>query len=260
MDTPLRSFHDRRLAVLTTYRDYEIPIQYQGVLGEHNWTRTKASLFDFGYLLIPSTVRAEISEDLTAVGLHGPLSKDVLRDLEVDIASTGETNVEFVDSRWGTLACSPSSGLGELGFDIFVPVASADEFCERLDAHEFVRPVGLAAYNSLRIEAGIPLQGYEFDVADGSDLAPVLEDQQTRLVGLTSIDGDPLKSGSPITDKTGKTVGLLTSATYGTTVGAHIGLGYVSSQIEYGETLESIDDNTPSNIRLTQLPFLKPSS
>lgn len=260
MDTPLRNYHDRRLAVLTTYRDHEIPIQYHGALSEHNWTRNKAGLFDFGYITIPSKIRSESSEKLTTIGLHGPLSKQVLTDLEIDTDSTDNTSAVRTQSRWSDLWIQETSDLGELGFEISISVALVDQFCEQLSAHEAVRPIGLAAYNSLRIESGLPLQGYEFDVADGSELAPTLDDDQTRLVGLTSTNGAPLEAGVEILDDQCQAVGVVTSTTYGVTVGAHIGLGYVSSKVSYGQTLSNERSNTESNILLTQLPFVRSSS
>ena len=119
-----------------------------------------------------------------------------------------------------------------------------------------MKPAGLAAYNSLRIEAGEAMEGYEYGTIDGFDLAPILADQQTRLVGIISTDNSPLTVGSDLTDSNGNFVGVITSATYGTTVGEHIGLGYVSTNIEYKQIIEQKSSDIAAQI--VELPLHQP--
>ena len=251
MSTPLRRFHDRRLAILTTYRDVEVPIQYQGCLGEHSWTRTNASLFDFGFALVPAHVRESSKTELTTIAIHGPLSENALADLDLTVSLTHPQQ-----TPWGTIWLSPNSDLGEVGFELHIPAATVDTFCEKLCSNDSVHPAGLAAYNSLRIEAGLPLQGYEFSNTDDSELVPTIEHSQTRLVGLVSQDEKPLREKSELVDEDGTFMGVITSATYGPTIGSHIGLGYVSVDREHGETLKTVGNSGEVNIRLTKLPLL----
>src|SRR4051794_38509930 len=47
---PLDSWHRARGARMVPFAGYEMPVQYEGVLAEHAWTRTSAGLFDVSHM------------------------------------------------------------------------------------------------------------------------------------------------------------------------------------------------------------------
>ena len=68
-------------------------------------------------------------------------------------------------ARWNgaDLFVTRSGYTGEDGFEISLPAASADAFARALLAQPEVKPIGLGARNSLRLEAGLCLYGNDID-------------------------------------------------------------------------------------------------
>src|ERR1051325_8399931 len=59
---------------------------------------------------------------------------------------------------------SRSGYTGEDGFEISVPGTAAERLAEALAANDLVKPIGLGARDSLRLEAGLPLYGHDLDL------------------------------------------------------------------------------------------------
>ena len=151
------------------------------------------------------------------------------------------------------LVVSRSGYTGEDGFEILVPAAVAAGFWDRLLGDERVRPIGLGARNSLRLEAGLPLYGHDARrdrLADGG--GPRLRaSRRSRLkaeefpgaariaaraapggwtrvrVGLKVLQGAPAREGAEIVDAGGAVVGRVTSGGFSPSLGAPIAMGYV---------------------------------
>ncbi len=120
----------------------------------------------------------------------------------------------------------------------------------RLLADERVRPVGLGARDSLRLEAGLPLYGHELDetispveagltfviarrrreAADFPGATRILQelaDEPARVrVGL-AIEGAPARDGADILNQHDEIVGRVTSGGFSPTLGRPIAMGYV---------------------------------
>ncbi len=227
---PLDVLHRRLGARMVSFAGYAMPIQYEGIIAEHLWTRESAGLFDvshMGQLLLPvsdvAALETIIPGDIEGLG-EGVLryslllnqAGGILDDLMVtrrphdlylvvngavkaaDIAVLESAGLT-VDHRtdWALLALqgpravavleavlpgvaalrfmrsagfswagqplwvSRSGYTGEDGFEISVPVAIAELFAEALLADARVRPIGLGARDSLRLEAGLPLYGHD---------------------------------------------------------------------------------------------------
>ncbi|MAM40961.1 MAG: glycine cleavage system protein T [Erythrobacter sp.] len=255
---PLDSWHRRKGARMVPFAGYEMPIQYEGIVVEHNWTRDQAGLFDvshMGQLMVTGENAAEELEKLlpgaiaslkpgrTRYSLLMAESGGILDDLMVtnatpwiegdeeegtegywgdpayylvvngamkwdDIAHLREhldddvtlTHLEdrallalqgpnaatalnrvmrnviddmvFMDSvvydfgEW-PLRITRSGYTGEDGFEISVPAEFAESLADRLCAEIEVRPIGLGARDSLRLEAGLPLYGH--DITEETD-------------------------------------------------------------------------------------------
>ncbi|EJS44299.1 gcv1p [Saccharomyces arboricola H-6] len=114
--------------------------------------------------------RWEIIEGRSLLALQGPKAKDVLEALLEEKAHGKALKDLFFGQRHefslkdGTLVQIARGGYtGEDGFEISVPNEKAVEFAEQLLANPVMKPIGLAARDSLRLEAGMCLYGHELD-------------------------------------------------------------------------------------------------
>jgi aminomethyltransferase len=234
---PLDGWHRAMGARMVSFAGYHMPIQYEGIFAEHNWTRESAGLFDvshMGQLVLSgpgldAAVEPVLPIDLTTLKLgqqrysllldeHGGVLDDlmvsrwpdalylvvngatkwddiaVLREaLPDDITlhhmdehallalqgpkaaealarhAQGEYSLSALTfMRFGrfTLAghdvtIARAGYTGEDGFEISLPAAAAQEIAALLCAEPEVKPIGLGARDSLRLEAGLPLYGHD---------------------------------------------------------------------------------------------------
>ena len=109
------------------------------------------------------------TDALAMLAVQGPESQAVLQPLvpDLDLASVGYYRFGF-----GTLCGLPRTRVsrtgytGETGFEVYVPSAEAVRVwraIEKAGAEAGVRPIGLGARDTLRLEAGMPLYGHEID-------------------------------------------------------------------------------------------------
>ena len=233
---PLDGLHRRLGARMVAFAGYAMPIQYEGIIAEHLWTREHAGLFDvshMGQLLLPPAAAAVLETllpgDIAGLGegvlryslllnedggvlddlmvtrrtaggvddlylvVNGAVKADDIAVLEaaglapdhrtdwallalqgpeavaaLEALVPGVSALRFMRSagfQWGghDLWVSRSGYTGEDGFEISVPVAGAEALAEVLLADARVKPIGLGARDSLRLEAGLPLYGHDLD-------------------------------------------------------------------------------------------------
>jgi aminomethyltransferase len=242
---PLDAWHRARGARMVPFAGHTMPVQYDGIIAEHLWTRENAGLFDvshMGQLLVTSqdlahaqaaleallpvdlatlatggqryslllddhggilddliitrwpgaffvvvngaTRQADIAhiaarlpagvtltprEDHGLLALQGPRAAGALASLGLEPAAPGIVPVESLwfmaagPYRWNgaDLHVSRSGYSGEDGYEIAVPTGAIADFADALAAHPAVRPIGLGARDSLRLEAGLPLYGHD---------------------------------------------------------------------------------------------------
>tara|TARA_B100001765_G_C19476258_1_gene326515 strand:- start:726 stop:1331 length:606 start_codon:yes stop_codon:yes gene_type:complete len=190
--------------------------------------------------------------------------------------------MESVTHEFGEwpLRITRSGYTGEDGFEISVPAEFAESLADRLCAEIEVRPIGLGARDSLRLEAGLPLYGH--DITTDTDpvsadlgfaltkkrreqggwmghekVMQVLENGPAqKRVGL-AIDGRmPAREGAPI--YSGDTqVGRITSGGFSPTLERPIAMGYVDTALaSEGTELEVEVRNKRLPAKVTKLPFV----
>ncbi|WP_417309798.1 glycine cleavage system aminomethyltransferase GcvT [Devosia sp.] len=189
-------------------------------------------------------------DDNALLALQGPEAVDVFAGLVPGVAALGFMQYGPFDWRGEELIVSRSGYTGEDGFEILCSPGRVAELVETLLADERVKPIGLGARDSLRLEAGLPLYGHDLDetvspieaglnfavskrrreAADFPGASRILkerEDGPTRIrVGLT-VDGAPAREGAPILDADGTAIGTVTSGGFSPTLGRAIALGFV---------------------------------
>jgi len=147
---------------------------------------------------------------------------------------------------------------GEDGFEISVPAAQAETLARALLAQPEVKPIGLGARNSLRLEAGLCLYGNDIDTTTtppeaalnwaiqkvrrtggaraggfpGADKVLAQIDNPTTLprkrVGLVALERVPVREHTELQSTDGQKIGEVTSGLLGPTVNEPVAMGYVA--------------------------------
>jgi aminomethyltransferase len=204
---------------------------------------------------LPAGVRLTVLNDLALIALQGPQAANVLtrffpgQDIEA-MPFMGARRVRLLGAD---AHVSRSGYTGEDGYEISLPAASAEEFARQLLAQAEVKPIGLGARDSLRLEAGLCLYGHELDettdpieaglnwsiqkrrrveggFAGASRIQAALANGVGRKrVGIRLEGRAPARDGAQIVDQSGAVIGIVTSGGFGPSVGAPIAMGYVAS-------------------------------
>jgi aminomethyltransferase len=185
----------------------------------------------------------------------------------------GVTDLGFMQAGAFTIAgveawISRSGYTGEDGVEISIPASAADQVADLLLADERVRPIGLGARDSLRLEAGLPLYGHDLDekttpvMADllfavnkrrraeggfaGSDriLAELEQGPVQKRIGFTLEGRQPVREGARILDEEGNELGRVTSGGFSPSLEAPIGMGYVASSLAEPGTALTIEQRS----------------
>jgi glycine cleavage system T protein (aminomethyltransferase) len=219
--------------------------------------------------------------DRALLALQGPEAAAVLSRL-----AAGLKQLPFMAAAEVTLdghdcLVTRSGYTGEDGFEISVAAAGAPALAERLLAQPEVRPVGLGARDSLRLEAGLCLWGHDIDAATTpveADLAWTIgrarrergdfpgaaiilrqlsEGASRRRVGIRPDGPAPAREATPIVDGEGMEIGRITSGGFGPSVGGPIAMGYVDApHAGLGTTLSLIVRGAVRPARVAALPFV----
>src|SRR5580704_696781 len=199
----------------------------------------------------------DVTSGTTLLSVQGPASRELLRRLtDCDLSNTA---FPYLCARQLHVGYAPALAVrvtyvGELGFELHVPSeygAGVYDDLMAAGADLGVRPVGLAAMTSLRLEKGYRDFGVDIDNTDtplaaglgfavawdkaggfvGRDaLAKVRAEgpPRTRVVGLLAQDPCIDLFGNEPVQRDGRWVGYVRAAAYGHTVGAAVGLAQVS--------------------------------
>jgi aminomethyltransferase len=237
---PLNGWHRERGGRMVEFAGYMMPVQYEGIMAEHLWTRENAGLFDVshmgqlyisgegvepaleaalpidlstlktgsvrysllldenggilddlmvtrwesGFYLVVNgatkwddigTLREYLPDDITLnhldenalLALQGPKAAEALERHAPGVSALtfmkgGTFKLGGVDA-W----ISRSGYTGEDGFEIAIPGESAAMIADLLCGEPEVKPIGLGARDSLRLEAGLPLYGHDMDPERG---------------------------------------------------------------------------------------------
>ena len=122
---------------------------------------------DYGWMQkhLPSSVKLTRRDDLSLVALQGPKAEEALAKLAPAVKDIPFMHYADVDLGGIKAQVSRSGYTGEDGFEISVSNADAPKLWDLLLSDPLVKPVGLGARDSLRLEGGLCLYGHELDEA-----------------------------------------------------------------------------------------------
>jgi aminomethyltransferase len=351
--TPLFNQHINLGARIAPFGGWNMPIQYEGIIAEHNWTRQSASLFDichmgeflisaspdklkdeiiftfnlasmplgackYGFMLnehagiiddliayrtsadrwmivvnaatrnrdfahisshLPEGVLIEDISDKTAkLDLQGPFSLDVL----VPMAGEGVKGLKYYQSGGFKLIdkdviVSRTGYTGELGFEIYIDAGCIDELWERMLNDKRVKPAGLGARDTLRIEAGYPLYGQDIDenttpleagfsyaldfnkdfIGKSALLKQKEQGMEKKLIFFISdTRRSPRHLDKIYADE--KDIGMVTSGSFSPSLGFGIGMGYVENGYDWiGAGIVLKNEKSELSARITDKPFYR---
>jgi aminomethyltransferase len=217
--------------------------------------------------------------DRALIALQGPSAEAALAALQ-----PGVTRLAFMQAgTFGDWLVSRSGYTGEDGFEISVPPDQAEALARQLLANPAVKPVGLGARDTLRLEAGLHLYGQDMDAGTSVQEASLgwaiarsrraggkkegrysgaertLRDEREgtarRLAGLLGEEAVPIRHGASLVDPENKQVGTVTSGTVSPSTQRAIMLGYVAVK-SLGTELFALVRGARRPVRVTKLPFV----
>ncbi|MGD9981041.1 MAG: glycine cleavage system aminomethyltransferase GcvT [Hyphomonadaceae bacterium] len=367
---PLDAIWRARTSKFGDFAGYDMPLQFEGLIPEHNWTRQHAGLFDVSHMgpsffalpkghglegdeahkkvasLIERLVPADIQSlkpgqvrytmitnaeggVLDDLMIARPAEPAAAGDLYIvvnagckhedwaliEAAAKGESILVRADDRcllalqgpsahtaaaavidpaladmsfmtvkrydaFGRITVTRSGYTGEDGYEILVRAEHAADLANALLAHPEVKPIGLGARDSLRLEAGLCLYGHDLDPTTSpieADLAWTIQKRRReardfpgadrilreyangaprRRVGIRPNERAPAREGVEI-HKNGKKIGVVTSGGFSPVLNAPISMGYVEAQYaEPGAGLDLMIRGQARPATIVPLPFV----
>lgn len=356
---PLDAWHRAKGGRMVEFAGYHMPVQYDGIMAEHLWTRENAGLFDvshmgqltftgtgtgpgvvpalealmpadiaglalnraryslllddeggilddlmltrqadeqvymvvngatkyddIGHMIerLPDEVTLNLMEDHALLALQGPKAVDALVRLIPGVEKMVFMQAGAFDWNGHALWISRSGYTGEDGFEISVPGDAVEALADALVAQPEVKPIGLGARDSLRLEAGLPLYGHDLDptttpvmadlgfalfkrrreAGDFPGAARILAEREggaaTKRVGLLVDGRQPVREGAAVVDAAGAAIGRVTSGGFAPSVGAPIAMAYVPAALAApGTAVQLSQRGKVHHATVTAMPFV----
>ena len=254
--------------------EYFIVVNASNIEKDWNWI---SSLNDLGVEM------ENLSDQYSLLAIQGPKAAEAMQSLtDIDLS-----NMTYYTFQHGTFAgienvmISATGYTGSGGFEVYVKNEDANQLWDAVFAAgaDFgIKPIGLAARDTLRLEMGFCLYGNDIDdttspleaglgwitkftkdFTDSGFLAKQKEAGVTRkLVAFEMIDRGIPRHDYPILDANGTVIGKVTSGTMSPSMKLGIGLGYVTfdnSKLDSEIFVEIRDKGVKAKV--VKLPFYK---
>jgi aminomethyltransferase len=239
--------------------------------------------FDYGHIeaRLAADVRLTRFDDRGLLALQGPLACAVLERFVPEARAM--PFMTAVAARFDGIDCgiSRSGYTGEDGFEVSVDAEHLETVFDRLlDAPE-VKPVGLGARDTLRLEAGLCLYGHDIDEttspveaalawsigkrrrAEGGFPGAARVQRELaggptrRRVGILPDGRAPAREGAPVHTPDGDAIGRVTSGGFGPTVKRPIAMGYVDREhAPPGTAVAVVVRDKPLAAAVSPMPFV----
>lgn len=351
---PLDGWHRRNGARMVEFAGYWMPVQFEGIIAEHLWTRESAGLFDVSHMgqlyihgpdvdsaletllpgdlktlpdrklrysmllddgggiiddlmatrrgedfylvvngatkhgdlevmrqALPGTIFVDHMKEQALLALQGPRAAEVLESLVPGVSNLTFMKGDAFQAFGQTMWISRSGYTGEDGFEISIPGTAVAQLADALLDDERVKPVGLGARDSLRLEAGLPLYGHDLDrettpvmagltfaigkrrraeggfPGDTRILSEIENGPLQKRVGFDIEGRQPVREGALVLDGDGNEVGRITSGGFSPSLQRPIAMGYVATALaEPGTALKLAQRGKLFDARVASMPFV----
>jgi glycine cleavage system T protein len=227
------------------------------------------------YLISEDVTLQDVTEHLSLLAVCGPASPGGVRGaLGVEV----EGFAAYGSVLAGDVLVVRSDETGEVGFLLFCPPERAEGLWAGL-CGQGARPVGLTAFRSLRMEAGIPVYGIDIEESStpiesaighavsfnkGCYIGQEVISKMTyrgkprrHLVGV-SVEGEALPSAGDRVMRDGAEIGHVTSSLRSPSLGRVIAFGYVKRDMnQTGSQVEILSDGKALRAEIVEMPFYK---
>lgn len=265
---------------------YHLPNAYMVVVNasnrqkDWNWLLKHAAQFNVRMV--------DYSEHWAMIAFQGPVAEQLLvqsEEVQVEDLESLAFHAITKGTLFGVDEClvARTGYTGEDGFEIFFDANQAKKVWDNLlhlgEEHQ-VLPCGLGARDSLRFEPCLPLYGHEIsdeinpyearlswvvkldkEPFTGHDALAYVKEHgvSRRLVGFEMVGRGVARQDYPIHNTDGKAVGYVTTGMPSPTLGKHIGMGYVPTEMsKVGSEFDVIIRNKPVRAKVVKMPFYKP--
>ncbi len=209
---------------------------------------------DFAHIAahLPSGLTFTPRPDLALLALQGPEAARVLAQLapgvnQLDFMQSASASIDGAD-----VLITRSGYTGEDGYEVSIEAGKAEALAERLLSFDEVKPIGLGARDSLRLEAGLCLYGHDIDTTTSPVEAGLVwvipksrrtadagypgaarvakemaEGPARRRVGIKPDGRAIAREGALVLDAEGNRIGVVTSGGFGPSAEGPVAMGYV---------------------------------
>lgn len=218
--------------------------------------------------------------DHALIALQGPEAAAIMAYVARGALALSFMQTAGLDWRGHGLIVSRSGYTGEDGFEVLVPAVAAPDLWAAFLHYDRVKPIGLGARDSLRLEAGLPLYGHDLDETvspveagltfalskrrlaaqdfPGADrLVRELAQEPARVRVALKVGGAPAREGAEIATLDGNVIGRVTSGGPSPTLSQPIALAFVPPAFApLGTPLQAIVRGRPQLAEVVALPFV----
>ncbi len=211
--------------------------------------------------------------DLAMIAVQGPNAREKVWAALPGSQELTETLIPFSAVEMGTMFIARTGYTGEDGFEVMIPAKAAPMFWATL-AEYGVKPIGLGARDTLRLEAGMNLYGQDMDESvnplesglawtvdlkserDFIGKTALLTTPPTRkLVGLILLDRGVLRGHQKVVTTHGN--GEITSGTFSPTLEKSIALARVPKDVQIGDNVQVEIRDKLLNATVVKYPFAR---
>jgi aminomethyltransferase len=202
---------------------------------------------------LPDGVSFKPGEDMALLALQGPKAEAVLAKHAPDAQNIKFMHYAALTIDGMQVHVSRSGYTGEDGFELSVSNKDVVKLWDLLLSDDAVKPIGLGARDSLRLEAGLCLYGHDIDETTSPNEAGLMwsiakrRREEGGFIGVTRVQSEikngvkrqrvgikpdgraPAREGTIIQNIAGREIGKITSGGFGPTVNGPVAMGYVEA-------------------------------
>lgn len=217
----------------------------------------------------------DVTATRAVLAVQGPRAKDFLATIDNQFADIKKFSVKQINWRGVECIVAGTGYTGENGVEIAVPNSHATELWDAI-VESGVTPAGLGARDTLRLEAGLPLHGYElsplitpleanlnwvvaWDKSEFTGRGALIKQRDSgverRLVGITTPGRRPPRDGCQVFS--GETqIGITTSGNFSPSLQHGVAMAFVEPRTQVGDAVTIDVRGTRLEGVVVKLPFI----